>query len=266
MKSMEPLKGDWRSKECPATPVAGATRISSLIAENQRLRTRNKTLETVAYTLSHDLRSPLRAIEGFSTALVEDFGEMLPAGAAKNLHEIHAAVTRMQAMIAQWLGSIATGTSAGRCEAIDLSALAYSVIAELYAAEPKRIVKVFIEPGLRAYGDALLIRQLLQNLLGNAWKFTAARDDRATIAFGAIGTGESVSYCVRDNGIGFDVEDAQRIFNPFTRLARSGETEGSGVGLAIARNIIDSHGGRIWAEGQPGIGAKFCFTLPVAST
>ncbi len=265
MKSRVPGPVEWADDTHHAGSFTETGRFNSLYAENQRLRLRNQTLETIAYVLSHDLRSPLRAIEGFSKALLEDLGESLPATAARNVREIHSGVERMQVMIAHWLAFIRTGQPVVHHERVNLSVLAYSVITELYAAEPKRSVVVYIEPDLLAHGDPVLLRQLLQNLLGNAWKFTRNQDERAVIAFGAISNGETTTYFVRDNGVGFDAADAQKLFAPFTRLEQARKIDGSGVGLAIARSIIDSHGGRIWAEGQPGAGAKFCFSLPPAS-
>lgn len=236
----------------------------AMYAENQRLQARNRTLETVAYTVSHDLRSPLRAIDGFSKSLLEDLGDAVPGTVRRHLHEIQAGVERMQIMIGQWLSFIRTGCTVQR-ERVNLSVLAYSVITELYAAEPKRSVVVYIEPELHADGDAMLLRQLLQNLLENAWKFTRPDDEHAVIAFGAVVDDQGTTYFVRDNGIGFAAADARKMFAPFTRLAQSRDVDGHGIGLAIARSIVDTHGGQIWAEGEPGAGAHFYFTLPAAT-
>jgi len=218
----------------------------------------NRNLETVAYALSHDLRAPLRAIEGFARALTDDFGEHLPPAAARDLREIQAGVARMQRMVARWL-SFMRGNDAVARERVNLSDLADSLLMELQAAEPHRVVSVQIEPQLIVEGDPVLLRELLQNLLGNAWKFTRTRQP-AVIEVGSLRSGAQSVYFVRDNGIGFASEDESRLFEPFSKLHAPMDYEGSGIGLTIARNIVAAHGGHIWADGQCN-GAVFSFTL-----
>jgi signal transduction histidine kinase len=231
-------------------------------AEIQRLQAVNRNLEMITYALSHDLRAPLRAIEGFSRALVEDAGDNMPAGVQRDVREIRAGVDRMQRMVTQWLAFIRGDKSALYCEQVDLSHLATEVAAELRSANPNRQVAISIEPGLTLFGDAQLLRELLQNLMGNAWKFTQQNDDTAVIEVGSWGNSLQTNYFVRDNGAGFSAADAVKLFTPFVRLHPGHEYEGTGIGLAIARKIVGSHGGTIWAEGQPGFGATFSFTLP----
>jgi signal transduction histidine kinase len=230
--------------------------------DNRRLRILNRDLETIAYALSHDLRAPLRAIEGFSRSLVDDLGESMPEQARRDVQAICAGVDRMQRMVAQWLSFIRGDQSGMHYEQIDFSELAREVVVELRRTNPQRKTGVSIEPGLTVVGDAQLIRELLQNLLGNAWKFTQLNDERAVIEVGCSGNAVQTNYFVRDNGAGFAAADAHRLFTPFVRLHNDRQYEGSGIGLAIAHKIVDRHGGRIWAEGQPGFGATFSFTLP----
>jgi signal transduction histidine kinase len=235
---------------------------SDLECDNRRLRALNRNLEMIAYALSHDLRAPLRAIEGFSRVLSDDLGNSIPERAKHDVREIRAGVNRMQRMVAQWLSFIRGDQSGVHREQVDLSELAREVVIELRSANPERKTVFRIEPGLTIFGDAQLLRELLQNLLGNAWKFTQGNDRNAVIEVGVCTNEQQADYFVRDNGEGFSPIDAEKLFTPFVRLHSGSEYEGTGVGLAIARKIVDSHGGRIWAEGQPNVGAKFSFTLP----
>jgi signal transduction histidine kinase len=242
--------------------TAGGADANDIECDNRRLRGVNRNLEMIAYALSHDLRAPLRAIEGFTRTLAEDLGETIPEPAKRDMHEIRAGVDRMQRMVTQWLSFIRGDQSGVHREHIDLSDLAREIAAELRGNHLERKTAFQIEPGLTAFGDVQLIRELLQNLMGNAWKFTAANDLNAVIEVGAVGNDFHMNYFVRDNGAGFAAADALRLFTPFVRLHSSRQYEGTGIGLAIARKIIDAHGGRIWAEGQPDYGATFSFTLP----
>jgi signal transduction histidine kinase len=252
------FRQDIQSRSMRASePIA-----SDIECDNRRLRALNRNLEMIAYALSHDLRAPLRAIEGFSRALSDDLGNSIPERAKQDVREIRAGVNRMQRMVTQWLSFIRGDKSGVHREQVDLSELAREVMVDLRGANPERKTVFHIEPGLTVFGDAQLLRELLQNLLGNAWKFTQRNDNNALIEVGACTNEQQATYFVRDNGEGFATADARKLFTPFVRLHSGREYEGTGVGLAIARKIVDSHGGRIWAEGQPSVGAKFSFTLP----
>jgi PAS domain S-box-containing protein len=224
------------------------------------LEASTQELDAFAYSVSHDLRAPLRSLQGFSQVLLEDYAPDLAGEAQDCLRRIQANVERMAQMIDDLLHlSRATRTHLRR-QHTDLSALAREVTAELASTDPGRAVDVRIPDGLHAQGDPHLIRLVLQNLLGNAWKFTGRRPD-ATISVGAhLQDGVQV-FSVRDNGAGFDQRYADRMFDPFQRLHTAGEFEGSGIGLAIVHRIVTRHGGRLRADGVPGEGATFRFSL-----
>jgi PAS domain S-box-containing protein len=224
----------------------------------------NQELEAFAYSVSHDLRAPLRSIDGFSRVLLERYSEQLDEGGRDYLRRVRKAATRMGELIEAILQISRLGRAELRREPVDLSRMAAEVIEELAAGEPGREVAVRIVPGLVATGDAALLRNLLGNLLGNAWKFTRGRE-YAVIEFGAVDDpdGEPEFY-VRDNGAGFEQAYVDKLFRPFQRLHSQEEFSGHGIGLASVRRIIERHGGRIRAEGREGDGAVFYFTLPVA--
>jgi signal transduction histidine kinase len=221
----------------------------------------NAELASFSYSVSHDLQAPLRGMTSFSQALIEDCGDQLDERARDYLARIRAAAARM-GELTDGLLQLARLTKAQlRTEAIDLTALARGVVDELSRIEPHRRVEVSIAEQLTAYGDGRLIRIVLQNLIGNAWKFT--RDTHpARIDIGARRDHEPAIYFVRDNGVGFDMQHASRLFEPFHRLHRPDEFPGSGIGLATVQRILLRHGGLIWAEGVPRGGATFSFTLP----
>lgn len=232
------------------------------------LRTRelsqaNQELEAFAYSVSHDLRAPLRAIDGFSRILLERYGDSLDDTARGYLLRVRKAAGRMGELIDALLKMSRLSRSELKLEPVDLSRLAADVIEELRVGEPGRQVEARIEPGLQVVGDAALLRNLLGNLLGNAWKFTRRRAD-ATIEFGAAGSGGAREFYVRDNGAGFSQAYADKLFRPFQRLHANTEFSGHGVGLASVKRIIERHGGGIRAEGEEGVGATFWFTLPEA--
>ncbi|MET0415028.1 MAG: ATP-binding protein [Actinoplanes sp.] len=224
------------------------------------LEASTRELDAFTYSVSHDLRAPLRSMDGFSQALLEDYFGALPGEAQDYLRRIQANAGRMTQMIDDLLYlSRATCTQLRR-ERTDLSAMAREVAAELAAAHPERVVDFRIADGLTAYGDPHLIRLLLQNLLGNADKFTARIPD-AVIEMSAKPQEGVEVFTVRDNGAGFDGKHAHRMFDPFQRLHSADEFEGTGIGLAIVHRIVTRHGGQIQADGAPGAGATFRFSL-----
>jgi PAS domain S-box-containing protein len=226
-----------------------------------QLEAANKELEAFSYSVSHDLRSPLRAIDGFSLALLEDCGEVLDATGRDYLGRVRAASQRMGLLIDDLLRLSRVSRDSMTPRRIDLSKLARAAIADLRANEPERAVEVLIEPHVLCTADRRLLGIALDNLLGNAWKFTAGIPD-ARIEFGVIDyDGAPPAYFVRDNGAGFDDTYAGTLFQPFQRLHRSDEYPGTGIGLAIVNRVVARHGGRVWAEGEVGGGAAFYFTL-----
>jgi len=231
-----------------------------LAVDNARLEGLNTELEAFSYSVSHDLRAPLRAIDGFSQALLEDVGERLGEEGHDQLARIRAAAQRMGQLIDD-LTELSRITRAELAMAeVDLSRLAAEVAAELREEQPERLVSLAIEPGLAVRADARLLRVALRNLLANAWKFTAPLAE-ARVEVGAEEGGERRAYFVRDNGVGFDMQHATRLFRAFERLHDAREFPGTGIGLAIVQRVIYRHGGAIWAEARPGAGATFFFTL-----
>ncbi|MDQ3816910.1 MAG: PAS domain S-box protein [Acidobacteriota bacterium] len=226
-----------------------------------QLQAANKELEAFSYSVSHDLRAPLRHINGFSQALLEDCSDQLDETGKGYLEEVRGATRSMAQLIDDLLQLSRVTRSEMRREAVNLSDLARAVLLELQKEDPGRKVKVQIEDGLCAYGDKRLLKVMTDNLLGNAWKFTSKRED-AEISFGQERRdGETVNF-IRDNGAGFDMAYADKLFGAFQRLHSAGEFDGTGVGLATVQRIINRHGGRVWAEGRVNAGATFYFTLP----
>lgn len=224
------------------------------------LRVANRELEAFSYSVSHDLRAPLRTLDGFSQALVEDYGEQLTGDGEDYLQRIRAASQRMARLIDDMLLLSRLSRGEMRRDRIDLTPLAEEVVENLREADPERDVDVVVEPQLVADADPRLVRVLLQNLIGNAWKFTS-KQPHATIQVGHANGDPSV-FCVRDDGVGFDMAYADKLFGAFQRLHSAGDFEGTGVGLATVQRIVTRHGGRAWAESEPEIGATFYFTLP----
>ena len=220
----------------------------------------NSELEAFAYSVSHDLRAPLRRIDGFSRILVEDHGGRLDEDARHYLDRIRAGSQTMGQTIDALLGLSRSARSDMVRTDVDLSAIASRIAAELSARSPARRIDWRIEPGMQVEGDSRLLTAALENLLTNAWKYTG-RTDRAEIAFGTETMDGERVFFVTDNGAGFDMEYAESLFKPFTRLHDAEEFEGTGIGLALVDRIIRRHGGRIWADGSPGHGATFRFTL-----
>ena len=239
--------------------------LETRVAQRTReLTAANNELESFAYSISHDLHTPLRSIEGFSKLLSERYEERLDESGRDYLSRIRNATGRMSDLIDALLKMARLSRGQLNRVPLDLSQLAKETIAELRAAEPERKVSVAIQPGLQAFGDASLVRNLLGNLLGNAWKFTRDAEDPRIEFFAETGLGEDEPgvFAVRDNGAGFEAEYVGKLFRPFQRLHSQAQFAGHGIGLASVRRIVERHGGTIRAEGAPGQGATFKFTLP----
>ncbi|HVF01704.1 MAG TPA: PAS domain S-box protein [Rubrobacteraceae bacterium] len=220
----------------------------------------NRELEAFSYSVSHDLRAPLRSIDGFSKILLEDYADELDEEGNDYLKRVRAASQRMGQLIDDLLDLSRMTRSEMRRESVDLSDLAKSFAEELKRSQPERRVEFLIEGGLLVEGDKSLLRVVLENLLRNAWKFTG-KQTHARIEFGALEQEDKRAYFVRDNGAGFDMAYADKLFGAFQRLHGGSEFEGTGIGLATVQRIIHRHGGRVWAEGRVGYGATFYFTL-----
>ena len=229
-------------------------------ARTAELLAANEELEAFSYTVSHDLRAPLRAIHGFSQILLEDYGETLGEEGRSYLERVCTNTRRMGELIDDLLDLSRISRHQPNITPVSLDTLAGEICQSLQRQHPERKVQFEIEADVTTQGDVNLLRIVLENLLGNAWKYTSRRD-RARIAFGTrLQNGQRVFF-VRDNGVGFDGQYADQLFKPFQRLHKSHEFEGSGIGLATVQRIIQRHGGRIWAEAKPGEGATFYFTL-----
>ena len=227
----------------------------------QELRAANADLEAFSYSVSHDLRAPLRAIDGFSRVLLSRYADRVDADGRHALERVRAGSERMAVLIDAMLGLSRLGRRPLELGDVDLSALAAEVVEELRAGEPERDVEVLIEPDVSAVGDKELLRVVLQNLLGNAFKFTS-QQPHARVQFGRTEHASRAAIFVRDNGVGFDMNYADRLFRPFDRLHSESEFSGTGIGLATVQRVIARHGGRVWAQGAIGDGATFYFTLP----
>ena len=224
----------------------------------------NRELESFAYSISHDLRAPLRGIDGFSHLLAEEYAERLDETGRDYLERVRRAAQRMGTLIDDILELSRVTRQEMRRVRVDLSQIAAEIFEERARVEPGRKVEVSIAHDCIALGDPQLLRVLMQNLLENAWKYSR-KADPARIAFGQeVIDGETVFH-VSDNGVGFDMKYAERLFAPFQRLHRPDEFEGTGIGLATVARVVHRHGGRVWADASPGRGATFRFTLPVVS-
>jgi PAS domain S-box-containing protein len=252
--------------------VIGISKIARDISEEKRTRealirakndaeAANRELESFSYSVAHDLRAPLRSIDGFGQALLEDYQDRLDVDGKRYLAFIRESAQHMAQLIDDLLDLSRVTRSELRRERVDLSAMARGVIARLERGHPDRRVDVVIEEGLVTVGDARLLAVMLENLLGNAWKFTGRRED-ARVEFGATSQDSERVCFVRDNGAGFDMAYVSKLFGVFQRLHAPTEFEGTGVGLATVQRVIDRHGGRVWAEGALERGATFYFTLP----
>jgi light-regulated signal transduction histidine kinase (bacteriophytochrome) len=235
---------------------------SDLDQKHRDLAAVNKELEAFSYSVSHDLRAPLRSIDGYSQALLEDYEERLDEQGKRYLRQVRESAQHMADLIEGLLALARVSRSELHREVVDLSRLARDIGGRLQDADSAsaRRVEFQVEEGLCAQGDNRLLGNVLDNLLGNAWKFTSKRP-LARIEVGKSLEGESPAFFVRDNGAGFDMAYADKLFGTFQRLHSTTEFEGHGIGLATVQRIVQRHGGRIWAEGQVGVGAMFHFTL-----
>jgi PAS domain S-box-containing protein len=226
-----------------------------------QLEAASREIETFAYATSHDLRTPLRSIDGFSYALLEEYSAQLDDQGREHLRRVRAASQRMGQLIDDMLRLLRLNRSAMHWQDVDLGELAGQIAQELKRSNPERGVEFVIAPDCIVRGDAALLRIVLDNALGNAWKYTA-RKPRATIEFGRMQAAAGTSYFVRDNGCGFDMQYVLQLFGAFQRLHTAEEFPGAGVGLASVQRIIRRHGGEVWIEGKVDAGATLYFTLP----
>jgi signal transduction histidine kinase len=260
-----PLKGEFLRAARAVNDLAG--RLKSF-ARDRRLRRQletlnqvNRELEAFSYSVSHDLRGPLSRIAGFSRALLEFHAAQLDEEGQLFLKRIDHSANRMCELVEELLNFSRLTRLEMNEQDLNLSAMVASLAAELRSRDPARTVDFKIAPEVRGWGDATLVRAALENLLENSWKFTG-KHTAARIEFGQAETARGRAFFLRDDGAGFDMRDAARLFGPFQRLHRESDFEGNGIGLATVERIIRRHGGRIWAEGEIDRGAIFYFTLP----
>jgi light-regulated signal transduction histidine kinase (bacteriophytochrome) len=225
----------------------------------RELERTNRELESFSFSVSHDLRAPLRAVHGFAQALRDDAANKLGPAEREHLDRIQAAALRMGVLIEALLALAKVSRTELARTKVSLSELARDAVADLQRAHPDRRVEVAIEDGLRVEGDRALLSVAVTNLVSNAWKFTQRRAD-ARVEVGRL-AGTPQVFFVRDNGAGFNSAHAQRLFTPFHRMHPGKEFEGTGVGLATVQRVIERHAGRVWAEAREGEGATFFFTL-----
>ena len=237
-------------------------RLHALLRRARTMQRKDAELTSLNYAVSHDLRAPLRAIDGFCRILLEECTPTLEARHANYLQRIGAGAREMGVIIDDLLQLSRVGRAELRKGPLDLSELAAKVVADLQARKP-RAVDVVVQENLVVHADRTLMRMALEHLLGNSWKFTGPSPE-PRIECRTVEAGGHTAFVVRDNGVGFDPERVQKLFQPFQRLHTASEFEGAGIGLAVVHKIMDRHGGRVWAEGRPGQGASFYFTLPPA--
>jgi len=257
----ELLRAELEAAEARAARELAAAR-AVLVEELER---KNRELEAFSYSVSHDLRAPLRSIDGFSQALLEDCAPTLSPTSRDHLQRVRAAAQRMGELIDDLLELSRVGRAEMHRSRTNLSEIAKAVVAELRQRQPERQVEVEIEDSLFADCDSRLMRVVLENLLGNAWKFTA-RVPNARVQFVSERSPSGSAFVVRDNGAGFDMTYAEKLFRPFQRLHSTSEFPGTGIGLATVHRVVDRHGGRVWAEGTVGRGAAVYFTIPPVRT
>jgi PAS domain S-box-containing protein len=237
-----------------------AQRTAETLRSNRQLETSNKELEAFAYSVSHDLRAPLRSVDNFSQIILDEYSDKLDEEGVGYLRRIRKGAQHMGQLISDLLNLSRVSRGLLEHDPVDLSSIASAVVKELRDQDPQRTVNAQIAPNIQATGDARLLRVVLNNLIGNAWKFTGKRE-KACLEFGANSEGSAAVYFVRDNGAGFDMAYLSQLFAPFQRLHHVSEFAGTGIGLATVQRIVQRHGGRIWAESSVEQGATFYFTL-----
>lgn len=247
---------------CTGTDLSDQEALQRALERRARaLACSNRELEAFTSSLSHDLRSPLRAMSGLSRMLLEDYGHRLDGDATRYLERMHASALRTTKLVDSLLMLFKLSQQEIEYGDVDLTRVAGSVLGELQAQEPDRRVDVVVDSGMMAVADARLMELVLSNLLGNAWKYTR-KTRRPRIRFGRRREGNRHVFYIADNGAGFDMALAGDLFKPFRRLHADGDFEGTGIGLTIVERIISSHGGDIWCESAPDQGSTFMFTLP----
>jgi two-component system, sensor histidine kinase and response regulator len=257
-----------RVQERTAELLGANARLSDEIIERERrvaertieLQLANRELETFLHSVSHNLCAPLERVCDLAKSLQDNYKNQLDTNVQDHLEHIVRSTRNMETLIAAFLELSHTNQGELLPGAVDLSELVLSIIEDLRSQEPQRRVELSIQPGIVAYADSLLIRIALRNLLNNAWKYSCTQRFSG-IEFGVTGDAENRAYFVRDNGIGFDMASAGKLFDAFQRVHAFREFDGTGVGLAAVRRIVERHGGRIWAEAVPNQGAAFYFTL-----
>lgn len=248
-------------KEMEANEARAAREIAEARAALvEELEWKNQELEAFSYSVAHDLRAPLRSLDGFSLALLEDHADKLDDEGKQYLRHLRESAQHMAALIDDLLSLSRVTRSNFQREDVDLAAIAHGVVERLRKESPERQVEFSVTPGLRASGDERLLTIALENLLGNSWKFTRKRS-KAEIDLRVIEQNNQKVFVVRDNGDGFDMAFSSKLFGVFQRLHSTAEFEGTGIGLATVQRVVRHHGGRIWAEGEVGRGASFFFTL-----
>ena len=255
----------WRLQALPAPPHAppseGGVLVMRLPVDEAKAASGLQAEgDTFSFTLSHDLRAPIRVVEGFTRIVKEDYGKQLDRVGNDHLDRVLGAATRMNLMIDALLTLARLSQQPLARQRVNLSQLAGFVADDLRRGAPEREAQIDIEPLLTAWGDPTLLRLVLENLLGNAWKY-CSRCPQTRIALALVQHGARSAFVVRDNGAGFDMRSADRLFGLFQRLHSASDFPGHGVGLASVRRIVQRHGGDIWAEAEPGVGASFYFTL-----
>jgi two-component system sensor histidine kinase/response regulator len=255
------LKDLLRQVEESNVALKEAAAVTAKLANE--LAIKNAELESFSYSVSHDLRAPLRTVDGFSQMLEEALGPDLEGEAGEYLKRIRRASKRMGQLIEDLLALAKVGRQGMTVEQVDVTHVATSVVEALRLNEPDRQLEIVIAPGLAASADRRLVRIVFENLLGNAWKFTSKRT-HGRVEVGRSLTDDGVAFYVRDNGAGFDPAYAERLFAAFQRLHKEAEFPGTGIGLATVQRVVHRHGGRIWAEASVDEGATFYFTLTAA--